>query len=169
MSETGRARAGIGIPSFLMIVTTLLLTVFGVFSINDARADAALQQRHEVLSAAYYDATAQVQYTLAQLDEMLVQAFMNSEDEAEYAQRCAKIRRLGDTKLTWLDEKCAVFYADAGYGRQLHVEIERSAFDTAIQARFTVTMQILEDTGASEEEIALPLIARMQHRCGEWA
>ena len=62
-----------------------------------------------------------------------------------------------------------MFYADAGYGRQLHVEIERSAFDTAVQARFTVTMQILEDTGASEEEIALPLIARMQHRCGEWA
>ena len=169
MNETGRARAGIGIPSFLMIVTTLALTVLGVLCINDAQADAALQQRHEVLTAAYYEATAQAQRMLAQADEAFAQAFVDSTDEADYAYQCAQIKRIGEEKLTWLDETHAVFYTDAGYGRRLRVEIQLNGFEDAGKSRFAAVRQTLEDATEWDDAVALPLIAEYQASVHAWA
>lgn len=159
MSETGRVRVGLGIPSLLVMVTAMALTVLGVLTFNAAQADAALQQRHEALSAAYYGAAVKAQEALLDLDEAMAQAYGLSESEADYARRCMEIPCAGDAQLTWTDETNAVLEISAGYNRQIRMDIRRCAFAQAGAARFTLIRQVLEDTSEWGEAPAIPLIA----------
>lgn len=159
MSGTGRARAGLGIPSFLAIVTAMALTVLGVLTFNDAQADAALQARHEMLSAAYYQACAQAEGVLARLDAAMTDALLRSADEADYAQRCTQLVQIEKTAITWTDDATAVLAVDAGYERQLRVQITRAAWDNAGESRFASVEKTLEDTAAWEADEPVSLIA----------
>lgn len=158
MNEGGRVRAGLGLPSFLVIVTVLAMTVLGVLTLNAARADAALQSRHEELSRAYYAAAAKAEETIFLLDAALMDVYLRSENETDYEKACKTIVRAGGADIEWLDETHAVFYTDAGYKRRLRVEIKRSAFEQAHTARLIQVNRMLEDTMEWNGE-AIALIA----------
>lgn len=63
-----RNGSSVGLASVLMIVMILALTCFGVLALTSARADAAVSERAERYSAAYYAAEGRLQAQLAELD-----------------------------------------------------------------------------------------------------
>ncbi len=63
-----RNGSSVGLASVLMIVMILALTCFGVLALTSARADAAVSERAERYSAAYYAAEGRLQAQLAALD-----------------------------------------------------------------------------------------------------
>ena len=67
MSERGQVRAGLGVPSMVLVLVVLCLSMLGVLSLISARNDAALAQRHTVLTAAYDEAAAAAQRALCDL------------------------------------------------------------------------------------------------------
>lgn len=158
MNEGGRVRAGLGLPSFLVIVTVLAMTVLGVLTFNLARADAALQSRHEELSRAYYAAAAKAEETVSLLDAALLEAYRRSENETDYENACRTIVAAGDAAIEWLDGTRAVFYTDAGGKRRLRVDIQRNDFEKAHTVRLIQINRTLEDMMDWSGE-AIPLIA----------
>jgi type II secretory pathway component PulJ len=65
------SRMGIGASSILLILVIVSLTLFASLSLIQARADAALTQKTAVSTAAYYEADARAQQTIALLDDAL--------------------------------------------------------------------------------------------------
>jgi len=65
------SRMGIGASSILLILVIVSLTLFASLSLIQARADAALTKKTAVSTAAYYEADARAQQTLAALDDAL--------------------------------------------------------------------------------------------------
>ena len=67
------SRMGVGASSILLILVIVSLTLFASLSLIQARADASLTQKTAVSTAAYYEADAQAQQTLASIDDALQQ------------------------------------------------------------------------------------------------
>ena len=65
------SRMGIGASSILLILVIVSLTLFASLSLIQARADAALTKKTAVSTAAYYEADARAQQTIALLDDAL--------------------------------------------------------------------------------------------------
>ena len=68
------SRMGVGASSILLILVIVSLTLFASVSLIQARADASLTQKTAVSTAAYYEADAQAQQTLALIDDALMQS-----------------------------------------------------------------------------------------------
>lgn len=68
------SRMGVGASSILLILVIVSLTLFASLSLIQARADASLTQKTVVSTAAYYEADAQAQQTLALIDDALMQS-----------------------------------------------------------------------------------------------
>ncbi len=71
MKEKQRYHVGIGVPSILMIFVVLCLTTFGVLSYSSAAADHRLTEKNIEYMKAYYEADAQAQEMLRQVDHVL--------------------------------------------------------------------------------------------------
>lgn len=67
------SRMGVGASSILLILVIVSLTLFASLSLIQARADASLTKKTAVSAAAYYEADARAQQTLAALDDALKQ------------------------------------------------------------------------------------------------
>lgn len=67
------SRMGVGASSILLILVIVSLTLFASLSLIQARADVALTRKTSVSTAAYYEADARAQQTLALIDDALAQ------------------------------------------------------------------------------------------------
>lgn len=144
MSEHGQVRAGLGVPSMVLVLVVLCLSMLGVLSLISARNDAALAQRHAELTAAYDEAAAVAQRALCDLDAQLCDAWRTSGDEAQYESACAQVTLAGGSQVEW-SEQTAVLRFDAGADRELVVHIRRCTWEEAAQQRFTVVQHRLKD------------------------
>ncbi|MCL2811123.1 MAG: hypothetical protein FWD25_04445 [Clostridia bacterium] len=67
-------RIGPGMASLLMILVTLLMAALAILAMAGAQNDATLSQRNLDMTRSYYQAAAQVQHELAQIDGKLLEA-----------------------------------------------------------------------------------------------
>lgn len=143
--QHGQVRAGLGVPSMVLVLVVLCLAMLGVLSMISARSDDALAARHIRLTQGYYEAAASAQTALAELDAQMVSAWQASADDAQYAEACAALTSVNDIPVNW-SEQTAVLRFDAGFDRQLVVEIERAAWDDVANSRFSIVRHVLHDT-----------------------
>ena len=144
MSERGQIRAGLGVPSMVLVLVVLCLSMLGVLSLISARNDAILAERHAALTIAYDEAAAAAQIALHELDRQLAEAWQQSGDETQYAQACQKVTAAGGTQVEW-EEQTAVLRFDAGYDRELVVGIRRCVWEDAGKRRFILLQHTLKD------------------------
>lgn len=157
MNERGQVRAGLGVPSMVLVLVVLCLSMLGVLSLISARNDAELAQRHAILTAAYDEAAASAQRALCDLDAQLCDAWRSSEDEAQYDAACTQVTLAGGFPVEW-EEQTAVLRFDAGYDRELVVRIRRCTWEEAAQKRFTLIQHALQDTLEWEQTDGLHLM-----------
>ncbi|MEA4999990.1 MAG: hypothetical protein VB087_11435 [Candidatus Limiplasma sp.] len=69
MKPKAEYRVGVGASSILMILVVLSLAALSLLSLQAARTNAALTERNLRMTLAYYDAAAEVQRTLAAMDQ----------------------------------------------------------------------------------------------------
>lgn len=84
MSEKQKFHIGTGIPSILMIFVVLCLTTFGILSYSSAQADYNLTMKNVEHVQAYYAADAKAQQKLAEIDRILYQSMLTTEDDMVY-------------------------------------------------------------------------------------
>jgi len=72
MNARMRTGAGVGVPSILLIVVVLCMTVFASLSLLTAKNDARLTEKTIAATAAYYEADALAQQRLADISEAIV-------------------------------------------------------------------------------------------------
>ena len=157
MSEHGQVRAGLGVPSMVLVLVVLCLSMLGVLSLISARNDAALAQRHAELTAAYDEAAAAAQRALCDLDAQLCDAWRTSHDEAQYELACVRVTLAGGSPVEW-SEQTAVLRFDAGYDRELVVGIRRCAWEDAGERRFILLQHTLKDVLEWEQTDGLLLL-----------
>lgn len=71
MRNAMRAPMGVGIPTVLTILVTLILCSFSAMSLLSANADARLTNKATVAVAAYYDADSQAERKVSRIGEAL--------------------------------------------------------------------------------------------------
>lgn len=157
MSERGQVRAGLGVPSMVLVLVVLCLSMLGVLSLISARNDAALAQRHAVLTAAYDEAATAAQRALCDLDAQLCAAWRSSEDAEQYEAASMQVSHADCAPVEW-EEQTAVLRFDAGYDRELVVRIRRCTWEEAAQKRFMLIQHTLQDTLEWEQTDGLHLM-----------
>lgn len=119
MKQRPEYRVGMGASSIMMILVTLALAALSLLSFYVARSNAALSQRNRDMVVSYYNAAAEVQRTLAELDEAFTpeavawRAALDSIDRDPAR---------ADVRLVLLDGGGFSMAVDAGGGRELAVE-----------------------------------------------
>lgn len=85
--KTGNAKVGFrigpGMPSLLMMLVTLLMAALAILAMAGAQADATLSQRNLETTLSYYQAAAQMQRELAEVDRLLLDARTAAADDTE--------------------------------------------------------------------------------------
>lgn len=157
MSERGQVRAGLGVPSMVLVLVVLCLSMLGVLSLISARNDVTLAERHTALTVAYDEAAAAAQFALCELDRQLAEAWQQSGDETQYALACRQVTAAGGVQVEW-DEQTAVLRFDAGYDRELVVGIRRCAWEDAGKRRFILLQHTLKDVLEWEQTDGLLLL-----------
>ena len=158
MKRDGGIRAGLGIPSLVLILLVLCLAILGVLSLISARADDDMARRHAELLTLTAKADARAQRALAHLDEQMVQAWRSCEEDDAYAQACLKIAGACDAQVVWLDTGRAQLCFDAGVQRSLCVEVERVTWEKAAKMRYIVRKYAVNDDRQDEQTDGLQLI-----------
>lgn len=157
MSEKGQVRAGLGIPSMVLVLLVLCLAMLGVLSLISARNDAALAERHTELTCRYYEVATQAQVALAALDQQMTQAWQASQSDEIYEALCLDIASAGASQVEWQGTTAKLSF-DAGFDRVLVVEVEREDWNHAAEKRFVVTKHVLEDVLEWEQTDGLILM-----------
>lgn len=119
MKQKPEYRVGMGASSIMMILVTLALAALSLLSFYVARSSAALSQRNRDMVVSYYRAAAEVQRTLAELDEAFTPealAWRAALDRIDSAP--PQVER----RLVLLDGGSFRITVDAGGGRELAVE-----------------------------------------------
>jgi hypothetical protein len=80
-------RIGPGMASLLMILVTLLMAALAILAMAGARSDAALSQRNLDTTQRYYQAAAQLQRALAEIDGRLLEARQAAAGDADAYER----------------------------------------------------------------------------------
>ena len=86
-------RIGPGMASLLMILVTLLMAALAILAMAGAQTDATLSRRNLDTTQGYYEAAAQVQRALAEIDGWLLDARKAAAGDADvYEQRVRAIQ-----------------------------------------------------------------------------
>lgn len=112
------SRMGIGASSILLILVIVSLTLFASLSLIQARADAALTKKTAVSTAAYYEADARAQQTIALLDDALKEGVSPENIEGVLLQ----------------EDQTAAFAIEASDGHVLRVIVDISFGRSIIQS-----------------------------------
>lgn len=139
-------RMGVGATSMLMIFVMLALTTLSVLSLSSAKSDLSMTRRNVELLTAYYDAAADAQDVIAQVDEKL-QALHDDASTAEKYEQDVREMQIPGEFLHYISTDTSVqFSLDAGGGRALEVELEVLPFSTE-DSRYEVRRhQLVNDT-----------------------
>ena len=131
MSEPGQRRMGVGASSLLMILVILCLTTLGVLSLTSALAEYRLSSRAAQTAAAYYEASANAQEKIAQIDRILADIRKESANSGEYA---ANITESG-LKFANTDQSLVEISEPLGDGRVLTVRLQILPYESAKRYR----------------------------------
>ena len=144
-------RLGIGASSILMILVVLALAALSLLSLKAAQTNAALTERTLRMSLAYYNAAAEVQQTLAAMDQR--QSELDLADLEDIAAYRAFLAGCSLTA-TLRDDLTFTLLADAEASREIVVEgIITPHAPTAI----TVTRHTLHSTATAPTAAPLPV------------
>lgn len=139
MNKAPEYRVGIGASSIIMIFIILSLTTLGVLSFASARADMNLSQRRQVQVTAYYEAAAEAQRLIAQVDEALLTA---RDKEMTPEDRAAALQAI-HSGITVTDDGLVSLQVEVSDSQRLDVVL-RIEEDTP--ARYTLTHHHLVNT-----------------------
>lgn len=145
MSEKSRFKIGLGIPSILLILLVLILMLLGIVALMEARADESLCLKSAVLTQAYYEAEAQVQNVLSQLDDAICMAGRQASDAQSYAELLAQIEQVANTQLAWSDGGYISFEVDAQSERAIVVSLYCEPWSQTMNKRFSIIKHNLTD------------------------
>jgi hypothetical protein len=159
MEAKRNTKVGAGVSSMLMIFVVLCLTTFAVLSFVTANADRRLTLKTEATASEYYEADAQAEEVLAQLDGELLKlreqaAALPSEQAAAVYKQSLLALVLPGSDLVVKEEGqtiTALFTVPAGEGRSLEVRALLAGDPYADGQRYTVTAHKLVDTRTHEE------------------
>ena len=144
-------RVGIGASSLLMIFVTLALAALGLLSLYAAKNNAALCRRSVDMTVAFYEAAADVQRSLAAIDESrTVDMFTWHAALAAYQDSWTGI----PLKITLNDDATFDITVDAGAGRTLSVE---GSAGTSIDPTITLTRHELLAAPTATDDSPLPV------------
>lgn len=152
MKSKGEYRIGTGASSILMILVVLSLTALALLSFTSARNNAALSKRNLEMTVAYYNAAAEVQRTIAGMDEILM------EQESPYADPPVWRALLSDclgTDGTLADDMTFTLQTDAGASRTLVVE---GILQPDAARRIILTRHELNAPATPQEETSDPSV-----------
>lgn len=116
-------RMGVGAASMLMIFVMLALTTLSVLSLSSAQSDLSMTRRNVELLTDYYDAAAEAQDVVAQVDASLVAVYEAASSPGEYEQSVRTMQILGEFLHYIYTTEGLQFSLDAGGGRALEVEL----------------------------------------------
>lgn len=131
MSEN-RARIGIGVPSVVLVLLTLSLTVLAVLTLSAGQSDFKLTKRSVESAESYYAAVSESEKALAALDGALVEG--EDLDGTAAAYEAEKV------------DNTYVFSFDAGADRALQMTVAVQDGRAVIVKRTLVSLQEQEDT-----------------------
>ncbi len=149
MKNKAEYRVGVGASSILMILVVLALTALSLLSLKAAQNNAVLTDRNLTMTVAYYQAAADVQRTIAAIDEQSHQLdLLRLEDRA--ALRSALANYAHPVSLD--DDLVFAFTVDAGADRVITVEGNLVLGDTA---RVTISRHELRVTDSFSDQRTL--------------
>ena len=152
MKSKGEYRVGTGASSILMILVVLSLTALALLSFTSARNNAALSKRSLDMTVAYYNAAADLQRTLAGMDEIVL------DQEPAYADPNiwrTLLRGYLGTDGSLADDMTFTLQTDAGAGRSLIVE---GILQPEGEQRIVLTRHELSAPSTSNEETNVPTV-----------
>lgn len=152
MNKTPEYRVGIGASSILMIFIVLSLTTLGVLSFASARANLALTTRRTAQVEAYYEAAAQAQTILSEVDAALLTA---QADPETYDLQVRALRE-SDSRLS-VDAKGVISFAlPVGDTQELRVQVQANGAEAF--PRYTLLSHYLMSTVDWEPDNSLTLL-----------
>ena len=153
MKQKTEFRLGVGASSILMILVVLSLAALSLLSLHVAQSNAALTKRNLEMTLAYYQAAADVQHTLAAMDELIVQNSLAAENTASTDWL---LRFQATQGVTVNPDRSFAFNVEAGAQRSIAVEgyLTPDAFP-----RYTLTRHELLPSEALLQQTPLTLFA----------
>jgi hypothetical protein len=146
MKRKAEYRVGVGASSILMILVVLALAALSLLSLKAAQNNAALTARNLDMTLSYYRAAADVQRTLAAMDESRYELDLSSDGGLAAFQTYLKSQK---TPVTLSEDMDFTLTADAGAEREIIVE------GTVIPGKtggLSITRHELGNTAAFSEE-----------------
>lgn len=146
MKHKTEYRVGVGVSSILLILVVLALTALSLLSLKAAQDNAVLTERNVSMTLAYYEAAANVQRTLAAMDEKRFELDLSS-DEALASYRTFLTSQLAPVLLS--DGLTFTMAANAGAEREVIVE---GVVIPGITGGISITRHELRNTADFGEE-----------------
>lgn len=153
MKQKTEYRLGVGASSILMILVVLSLAAISLLSLHAARNNAALTQRNLEMTVAYYQAAAEVEQTLAAMDELMVQ-HGGAEQGLSTADWMLDFQ--AQHGITFSSDQTFAFFTDAGAERSIAVE---GYLTPGSSPCYTLTRHELLPSSAAAQQTALTLFA----------
>ena len=151
MKPKAEYRLGIGASSILMILVVLSLAALSLLSLHIAKGNAALTQRNLDMTVAYYHAAADVQHTLAALDEVIAENYQLGQDVTAM-QWTQAFQAKHSMRIT--QDKAFSFAVEAGAERSIAVE---GLLTPGNVPRYTLTRHELTPSQAQTQQAPLTL------------
>jgi len=146
MKHKAEYRVGVGASSILLILVVLALTALSLLSLKAAQDNAALTERNVSMTLAYYEAAANVQHTIAAMNEKRLELDLTN-DEALSAYRTYLTKQFAVVELS--DDLTFTMTANAGDEREVIVE---GAVIPGITGGISITRHELRNTAVYGEE-----------------
>ena len=152
MKNKGEFRIGTGASSILMILVVLSLTALALLSFTSARNNAALSKRNLDMTVAYYNAAAELQRTIAGMDEIVMEQDSPYTDPPIWRTLLRDYLGADDTLA---DDMTFTLQSDAGAGRTLVVE---GILQPDAVQRIVLTRHELSAPATPQEETGSPSV-----------
>lgn len=143
-------RVGTGATTLLMIFVVLCLTTLGILSLVSARVDMKHTKRNEEMTQAYYEAAAQGQKLIFQVDEALMEFQRRAETNEAYL-RLVQENLMLDAEDWAVKDGLISFAISAGADRYLEITLALLPVESR-QGRYLLTRHELADRSDWEAE-----------------
>ena len=137
---------GVGIPSVILMVVVLCMSILAVLAFMSARNDKALADRSAEVTVSVYRVDANAERTLSQIDELLLSCGAEAADTESYREALAACLPEG----VYIDTETGVIsWTEEDGGRTLLCEIDTGAPGEAVRyswRKHTLLAATEEDT-----------------------
>lgn len=150
-------RMGVGATSMLMIFVVLALTTLSILSLSSAQSDLSMTRRNVELLTEYYNAAAEAQDVLAQVDASCLTLRETAPNQEAYEKGVSEMQIPGEFLHYNSADMSIQFSLDAGGGRALRVELDILPFDSEGDQRYVLRKHQLvnESEWAPESDLVI--------------